>query len=341
MRRTALILSVVGLLVLAGCSGSVSGQVASKSAQKPVPAATVKVGDQTVTTDTGGRFTIDKVGTGSQKVAVEAEGYGPYTQALDVQRGDNTLNVTLEDGTVMGVLRENAVVKEPIKQAKVTVAGEKVTLDGNRFTAVGVPVGEQTVTVIAPGHERLYRQIEIAPGVNEVKLALDIGVVATSRRYEEAKQAKRYRRAYAFLHPDIRSLCTFAKFVAGVRRADVSVGSRYKQGQPQTGQQALSPPAKPMVGRGALAIAKFLNDNPIILDSDSAPGGVVTRIDLESGRMLAKWRLAYLRETFQSVQIVDRVATVKTRLGEYWWVFQPQHWQQIGGRWYIIFDWHN
>ena len=49
-----------------------------------------------------------------------AEGYGPFTQALDVQKGENTLNVTLEDGTVRILLKENAEVREPITKAKVS-----------------------------------------------------------------------------------------------------------------------------------------------------------------------------------------------------------------------------
>ena len=46
MRIVACVVASVALLVAAGCSGSVTGEVSSKSEQKPVPAATVAVGDQ-------------------------------------------------------------------------------------------------------------------------------------------------------------------------------------------------------------------------------------------------------------------------------------------------------
>jgi hypothetical protein len=46
--------------------------VSSKTDHKPVLAATVKAGEQTAVTDTKGRFTIDKVATGSAPIAVEA-----------------------------------------------------------------------------------------------------------------------------------------------------------------------------------------------------------------------------------------------------------------------------
>ena len=81
-RATAVLLLACVVLLAAGCSGKVSGQVSSKSAQKPVPAATVVVGDQKAVTDTSGNFTIDKVNTGAAAVAVQADGFGPYKLGL-------------------------------------------------------------------------------------------------------------------------------------------------------------------------------------------------------------------------------------------------------------------
>jgi hypothetical protein len=114
------------------------------------------------------------VDTGEQQVSVAAEGCGPYTQALGLQKGDNTRNITLEDGTVAGVLRENAVVNKPIKKAEVTIAGVSAQPDGSRFLAESVPVGTQTVTVTAPGHAPYKDTVQITPGDNTLEVTLDL-----------------------------------------------------------------------------------------------------------------------------------------------------------------------
>ena len=213
MRLVACIGAAVVLLAAAGCSGSVTGEVSSKTAQKPVPAATVKVGDQTVITDTSGRFSVEKVSTGSQRVAVNAEGYGPYTQSLEVQKGDNTLNVALEDGTVTGALRENAVIKKAVKDAQVTVAGKKAVLEGAKFVLAGVPVGSQTLKVVAPGHETYAQEITVAPGQNEAEVELNLTAVETYARMYQAIQFRHYRDAYQVVHPDIRRRYSFNAYV--------------------------------------------------------------------------------------------------------------------------------
>ena len=287
MRLVACLLACVAVLAAAGCSGSVTGEVSSKTEQRPVPAATVKVGEQTVVTDTSGRFTIDKVDTGEQQVSVAAEGYGQYTQTLDVQKGDNTMNVALEDGTIVGVLRENAEVKKPIKKAKVTVAGEKVTLDGNRFTAVGVPVGEQTVTIAAPGHRAYEQTVEVAPGENKLKVSLELTPTETYMRYYQAYRFNRLREAYRFLHDDVKKHETYKHF------------------------------------------AKDMGD-----------GSDVVGIKLFEPRSMKKWRCKWAKKTYKDIAAIDRVVRYQDAYGAYS-DNNTQHWQQIDGRWYIIFDWRD
>ena len=215
-RATAVLLLTCVVLLAAGCSGKVTGQVSSKSAQKPVPAATVVVGDQKAVTDTSGRFTIDKVSTGDAAVAVQAEGFGPYTSSLDVQRGGNTLNVVLEDGTVKILLKENAEVRRPIKKATVTVAGDRVSGgQGARFEATSVPVGEQTIVVASPGHAKAKKTVTVAPGMNEVTVTLDLTPEETYMRYYAGYRFGRFRDAYSMMHPDVRQHYSFKKYVKG------------------------------------------------------------------------------------------------------------------------------
>jgi hypothetical protein len=173
----------------------------------------VVVGDQKAVTDTSGHFTIDKVNTGATAVAVHAEGFGPYQGSLDVQRGSNTLNVVLEDGTVKILLKENAEVREPIKKATVTLAGERVSVkQGASFEAVGIPVGEQKLVVASPGHARVESTVTVSPGMNEAMITLDLTPEETYTRYYQAYRFNRLHEAYRFLHDDVKKHDSYKHF---------------------------------------------------------------------------------------------------------------------------------
>ncbi len=215
MRSLAVALLAVAALLAAGCSGSVAGQVSSETAKTPIPGATVTVGDQKTTTDASGRFAFDAVDTGDRPYLVEAEGFGRSTGKLTVERGENALNVTLRDGTVRGVLRENAEAPEPVGKAKVkvTIAGVRVKdIDGSAFTATSVPVGKREVEVTWPGHATLRETVDVAPGENSVKLALNLTPDETYMRYHDAILFKRFREAYRMVHPDVRRHYPYARF---------------------------------------------------------------------------------------------------------------------------------
>ena len=287
MRLVACVLASVALLVASGCSGAVTGQVSSKSEQKPVPAATVTVGDQSVVSDASGRFTVKKVTTGSQKVTVNAEGYGPFTQSLEVKKGDNTLNVTLEDGTVRGVLTENAVVREPINKSTVTVAGEKAKVSGRRFELTGVPVGTQTVLVISAGHQKYKKTVEVVPGDNDLTVQLNLTPLETYMRYYAAYRFNRLREAHRFVHPDVKKHESFKAFSKSMKQ-----------------------------------------------------GGIVVGIKIFGSRTLAKWHPAYAKKTYSHIAAIDRSVRYQDAYGAYSDNY-TQHWQQIDGRWYIIYDWRD
>lgn len=278
MKRRAIILSMLSLLVIAGCSGAVSGQVSSKSGQQPVPNATVVMGDQQAVTDTGGNFTIDKVSTGAATVAVQAEGFGPYEGTLDVQRGDNTLNVVLEDGTVKVMLKENAEVREPIKKATVTLADERVSVkQGASFEAAGIPVGEQKLVVTSPGHAPSESTVTVSPGMNEATITLDLTPVETYTRYYQAYRFNRLHEAYRFVHDDVKK------------------HDSYKQFAKEMGD-----------GSDTLGI-KFFDPKSM--------------------------------KTYEDIVAIDRATRYQYGLGSYT-DNRTQHWQQIEGRWYIIYNWN-
>ena len=200
--------------------------MSSKSAHTPVPGATVQVGDQKVVTDIDGRYTINEVSTGDAAVKVTADGYGPDTGRLNVQRGTNTPNVTLRNGTVNGTREENAEVTEPITRAKVTIAGKPAAVaKGGHFTATGVPVGTQTVVVAAPGHAAYTKQVTTSPGINDVCAVLNLTPVETYMRYYLGYGFGRYRDAYSLVHPDVRKHYSYKKFVKDMK-ASITLGVR-------------------------------------------------------------------------------------------------------------------
>jgi hypothetical protein len=214
MRTFAVALLIGSALVFAGCSGSVSGEVSSKNGKTPLPAATVVVGDQSVTCDSSGHFSIEKVETGRQKVTVSAEGFGPEEQTLDVQKGDNTLNVALEDGTLTIRLKENAEVREPIKVAKVTVGGTKAEkAQGAVFAGTDIPVGQQTVKVSCAGHAPAEQVVDVLPGENSLTVTLDLTPVETYMRYYNAYRFSHWKEARKFLHPDVAKHEPLEKFI--------------------------------------------------------------------------------------------------------------------------------
>lgn len=286
MKRLLLSVALVlaALLGLTACSGSVTGEVSGKSNGEPVQGATVRVGSQTAQTDSSGRYSLGDVTTGAAKVSVEAEGYGHYAGSFEVKRGDNTVNVTLVDGSVHGVLKENAAVREPIKQARVTLAGEDVTVEGARFDAAGVPVGEQTLKIVAPGHQPYVKSITVAPGDNVVAASLELTPTETYMRYYFAYRFRRFREAYEMLHPDVRKHYSYPSYAKDMRP------------------------------------------------------GITLSIKIFGAKTLAKWRPAYLRKTYKHVVAIDRAVKTQYAFGPYTDNF-TQHWQQIDGRSYIIFNW--
>jgi hypothetical protein len=290
-RWTPMMLTLLLLLALlaAGCSGAVTGQVSSKTAKTPVAHATVKVGDQSVVTDTDGRYSVPKAKIGSQQVAVTAQGFGPYSGNLDVQRGDNTLNVVLEDGTVQILLKENAEVREPIKKTTMTIGGVAVKGGkGARIDASSVPVGESVVVVTSPGHLKAKQAITVKPGDNSVTIKLDLTPEETYMRYYAAYRFGRYRDSYSMIAPDVLKHYPYKKYVK----------------------------------------------------DEKLPGTVVS-LKLFGTKMLKSWRAKYLKKTYHEVAAVDRALRVEYPVYGTETDNRTQHWINIKGRWYIVFDWRD
>ena len=206
--------AVLTAIVLAGCSGTVSGIVTSKFLKKPLAGATVAIGDISARTSADGHFALTKVPTGQATMRVQKFGYQPLALSIDVKKTTGPIDVALQDGVLRGEVTENAIVVQAIKKATVRVSDSTATVaaDGT-FQVLGVPIGLRTVEVVAPNHEPFTTAVNVAPDENHLAVALSLTPQETYMRYYLAYRFKRFREAYRFLHPDVRKHYSYARFV--------------------------------------------------------------------------------------------------------------------------------
>ena len=81
------------------------------------------------------------------------------------------------------------------------------------FQVLGVPIGQQTVQVVAPNHEPFTTMVTVGPGQNDLTVALSLTPQETYMRYYLAYRFNRFREAYEYLHPDVRKHYSYARFV--------------------------------------------------------------------------------------------------------------------------------
>ena len=215
-------------LTLAACSGTVTGFVRNLNSAKPVQGAVVQVGTKTATTTADGTFTIQGVPTGSNDTKVTHEGYADAAGQLQVKRGTNTLNVVMTDGSLKVKLRENAVVREPIKNAFVTLDGVRMKASTPQsFWIDDVLLGNHKLVIRSQTHEAFKATVSIQAGPNAKKVALSLTPEETYMRYYAAYRFHRYQQSYLFLHPVVRKHYPYAKYVADERSGGETIGIKF------------------------------------------------------------------------------------------------------------------
>ena len=209
-----LVVAVLAAIVLPGCSGTVSGVVTSKFLKKPLADVTVTIGSLSTKTAADGHFSLAKVPTGKATMGIAKHGYGPLTLSIEVKKTTGPIDVALQDGVLRGRVTENAVGAQAIKKATVKASDSTTTIaaDGT-FQVLGVPIGVRTVEVVAPNHEPFTTTVNVAPGENDLAVALSLTPQETYMRYYLAYRFNRFRQAYRFLHPDVRKHYSYARFV--------------------------------------------------------------------------------------------------------------------------------
>lgn len=151
--------------------GTLSGVVRASATGKPVPGATVTVGDAApLQTGDDGSYRVEKAGPGPVQVRVEAQGFNPADELAQVPpEATATLDVQLEPlgkgspATVRGlvrsrtgeVLKANVVIKNSPVKVQVSPEG--------RFY-VTVPGGTYLFIISAPGYVTQTKKVVLADG---------------------------------------------------------------------------------------------------------------------------------------------------------------------------------
>lgn len=107
MKRFLLVVVVLSLLMLAGCSGGANSKKTSNltvtvldNENKPISGATIGLDGKTGSTDSNGKYTFKSLEEGSFTVNVSKEGYEDNSDSIDVTAGkDAALTITLSKKT--------------------------------------------------------------------------------------------------------------------------------------------------------------------------------------------------------------------------------------------------
>ncbi len=209
------LLPIVTALLLAGCSGSISGQVLSATEGEPVSGVTVSADGTSHTTGPDGTYTLPEVATGSQLVSLEKAGFPPQTIEVDVQRGANTADLNLADAFLEGRIREIAVKPRRIRRATIAVDDRRTESDSTGYFRMNqLAPGPHSATITAANHEPLDKNIELSAGPNEVDFKLPLTAVGTAKRYVSEIRYGRPSEAYRYVNPDVRQVLRQSEWYA-------------------------------------------------------------------------------------------------------------------------------
>ncbi len=151
--------------------GQLSGVVRASATAKPVPEATVTVGEAPpVQTGDDGSYKVERVGPGPVKVRIDAQGFTSADEIAQVPpESAATLDVQLEalgkgsPATVRGLIRSRS--GEAVK-ASVVIKGlstkVQVTPEGRFF--ITVPGGTYQFIISAPGYLTQLKKVVLADG---------------------------------------------------------------------------------------------------------------------------------------------------------------------------------
>lgn len=162
-------LCLVLAVLLAACGGpdiAINGTITDAYTGKPIPAATIRLGDNEMTTDAGGKFQISKW-TDKDTLQVAAKGYEPITIALAAQPQIAkptppavTLDAQIRPNTIAGAITD-AYTGKPLAGAQVKASATISATTGadGRYALIGLPE-TFSLTIAAPDHESVSQSFK-------------------------------------------------------------------------------------------------------------------------------------------------------------------------------------
>ncbi len=79
--------------------GTVTGAVKNALTDAPIADARVSIGGRSTYTGTNGEYEITGIPAGNYTITASAEGYKPYSQKINVQKGNQVIDIMMEQGT--------------------------------------------------------------------------------------------------------------------------------------------------------------------------------------------------------------------------------------------------
>lgn len=171
----------------------VAGRVLNVGTKKPVVGATVSLlgFDRAAKTDEAGRFRIEQMSPGGEKVRVLAEGFDAKVFPVEVKPEEETwVDLTLLSATVPGGLVIDALTEQPIANAKVSVSvpGVAAHLTGadGRFDFLAIEEPAVKIEVEADGYRK--QAVDWARGQESLVVKLSGGTVVSGQVRNKASQ---------------------------------------------------------------------------------------------------------------------------------------------------------
>ncbi len=146
--------------------GTVAGTVYDKETQEPLEGVSVSCEDcVTVTTDANGKYTLEKVPAGEQKLRFVKKGYAVVNRTVTVNEGKETsLDAEMEKktGAVEGTVYDKTT-NAPLEGVTVSCENcDTVTTDANgRYTLEKVPVGEVKIEFTKDGYLSAQKTVNV------------------------------------------------------------------------------------------------------------------------------------------------------------------------------------
>lgn len=144
----------------------VEGTVWDGNTNRPIPGASVTVGQTTRTCDANGHYVIDDVAAGVQTMQASAQGYAPGAAILSILAEQATVQDFIlyppgTTGTVQGTVTDvvSGVAMDP---DQVSVGSVQVATDQDgKYKLAAVPSGTQVLVSTAPGYNTWQQTIDV------------------------------------------------------------------------------------------------------------------------------------------------------------------------------------